>query len=403
MALISDKIDDAVRFNDLTNEYLARGDAAAQKAIVSSDTLKLLEAEKHRPAPASQGESPLEPGQDELLDGFTQAYQALVSGRLTAPIRFSLAAMGEATKAAGPADEVRAHCGANDEAGSGRELLAAMFRAQGQLDENLKISTGSGYAPISILLFRCAPVEKAGAVQGAPTPLPIPVYATMTRYKGTFEEMIAPRQMTVMPGYGQEVADSMHSITDARARAMMAFLPPGVQQTLMKLPPDARGKAFQDYTESHKNDAPDDAARVAATKAMIDMIKSMFEAGRVLNQRDKSQDDPLEFLKMLKPHEVLVDVYKYRPREEDHFGPEQYLAVIGDSSGSPRMVQLGRAQTIDSAVGSFLSGFSGAGRPSRGVKANRPAGDRQTDWKTLQQVVAQPIVAASRRARKKSC
>ena len=90
--------------------------------------------------------------------------------------------------------------------------------------------------------------------------------------------------------------------------------------------------------------------------------------------------EPLAFLNLLRPNETLVDAYKFRVRDGNHFGDEHYLLAISQSVASRRFVDLGPAAPIDSAINSFYSSLYSP--------------QNAADWKALQRLVVHPIVAA---------
>jgi len=92
--------------------------------------------------------------------------------------------------------------------------LATAERRGGSPDYNLLETTAQSYAQTSIIQFECGPYAppKPPGVAVALTDYtdasrahykPDAGYAVMVRMKGMFAESIAPRPLTVLPGYGR--------------------------------------------------------------------------------------------------------------------------------------------------------------------------------------------------------
>jgi hypothetical protein len=345
-----------VRLNDLTNQYLALGDASAKKAMLPSETLKLLEEERRAVAPAvaKAGTEPPSTA-DQILDRYVQAERALRSGRVVKPIPFDWSTAREAaSNLADPAET----CARTDPGSGNFEMNTAVMKSQANLDFSLAYSSANAFASTSITQYVCGP---------SPTAQQVPGYEWMSRWKGMFTELVSPRKLTVLPGYSKERTEALEALPDAmlKFKARIAALPPDQQQelkNLKNLPQDAREKS-------------------PAYMALKEYTEAVTKTGHLLTNPDPSEVNPLGFLELLKPEEAFVDVYKYRVHQGDHFGAKHYLAVISANATSSRLIQLGPAEPIDAAIDSFFYELNGGS-------------DLAPTWKALQRLVVQPVLAA---------
>jgi len=377
-----------LRLNDLTNHYLALGDAAAKKAMLPSETLKLLEEERHAPPPPTVPRTANEQSltADQILDRYAEVERTLQSGRVVKPIAFDVTTLGQvAQNMIDPAGA----CARIDERTAATQVGTAYQRSQAGLDDKLASSSANSLASASIIQYVCG---AAGALrEGSPGRDRVPGYAGMAYSKGVFTEMAAPRKMTVLPGYGKERTAAIEALPDARAVAgIMNPLPPDEQRRIASLSKEAQEQAMLDYVKDH----PEAAARPAIAERVKKMLDPMSKAYQLMREASEEEVNPLGFLDLLQPHEAFIDVYKYRAHEGDHFGAEHYVAVISAKDVPSRAMQLGPAEPIDTAVNAFLQDFVGGASESRGVRIlNSGKSGRAEAWKTLQHLIVQPLIA----------
>ncbi len=385
-ALLSHDVDRIVQLNDLTNRYLALGDAAARRLILPSGTLRLLEGERHSanpPAIWSGVEPP--PTADQLLDRYLQAEHAIRSGQVTTPISFDYSSVARViVNLTDPAICTRA-----DESAASSDAMNALMKSTEPSDSLLALSSANIFASTSIVQSVCGSPGNA-----------VPGYAAMLHSKGIFAEMVAPRKLTVLPGFSKERTEAVQALDGAFFRSSLALLPPGEQQHILSLPPNSRAQAVKDYVAAHPEAGKDADAMNRMRQAMASgWAKSLTKAGE-LTRDEVRQANLLAVLDMLRAGEAFVDVYKYRIREGDRFAAEHYLAVISTSSKSSRLIQLGSAEPIDAAVASLLTGFAagrprGSGSEARGVRLSESGESHPAEaWKSLQRLLVQPILAA---------
>jgi CHAT domain-containing protein len=144
------------------------------------------------------------------------------------------------------------------------------------------------------------------------------------------------------------------------------------QKNIAQMSPEAQQKAIQEWAQSYKQMMNSPSGKVFASAMQLPLPTGNAVAGGVA---------PLAFLDLLRPKECLVDVYKYRIRAGNGFGPEHYLLAVSQSMASHRFVELGPAEPIDSTIESFF-------------RELRLGGDLARPWKALQELVARPILAA---------
>jgi CHAT domain-containing protein len=406
MSALGGDSEQIVRLNDVTNRYLALGDANARKAVVSSETLKALEEDRHAVvSEPSKVASAVLTG-DQILDSYVQAERALKSGRVVEPLPLDWLAAREATaNLADPAGAcARTAAAASAGASEGKIIL---MKSQTYMEEKLASATAEGFAAISKVIYAC---DSLGAHPDSQSSPQVRGYAAMAQWKGQFSELIAPRKLSVLSDQSGERKASLEAADDAmrRARAIQAEFQkqilPQLQQfrhefenlspelkNLLKhidddLPPGAQKKALDDYVAKHPGALSsqahevlgkkyqfyeDASARTAQQRGATDIL---FDANS-----QSAGGNPLGFLDLLKPGEAFVDLYKYRPREEDHFGDPRYVAVVSQNGASSRIIQLGPASQLETAIGSFYEDLRGGS-------------DVRPRWTSLQTLLIQPIL-----------
>ena len=379
MSLLSADSQRILRLNDATNQSLGLAGASARDLIVPTETLKIIEDLRHSPAPASAKVDPtfLYPA-DQILSSYAQADRALKTARLDKSFVFDALAFRSFTLAVTNFDRQKA-CANMDTSSASIEMSNAVSKSQGNLDFSLASVSAEGFATTSIIQYTCASfVNQANATS-------IPGYATMIRWKGRFTEIVAPRSLTVLPGQGKGVTDSIQAITAARDNFAATAQQYGntvarPQQPFANLSPEERQK----YTRAFASTQPG--------QAMTAWVDSMRNAGQAIREQRNDNGDikPMAVFETLKPDEAFVDFYKYRSPGQDHFGPEEYLAVISRASGPFRQVRLGRAEPIDAAIQSYLSGFVGG--QSRGFSRVVNTANHAADPQALQKLLLQPIL-----------
>jgi CHAT domain-containing protein len=335
-----------------------------------------------------------------------EAERAIRTGKIVKPIAFDLSAVQRVIVNLVDANV----CDRMDKTASNSDAGIALMKSQGALDYKLAATSSNSSASVSILQSVCGSQAHSGG-QSQSGEL-APGYAAMVHAKGVFTEVVAPRKLTVLPGYSKERNEAVEALDGAMATASLAILPPDVQQRIQSLPPDARAQALKDYAAAHPGFNKDPEAAKRLREAFTNAWGKPMEKIRDLSDQEESDANPLAVLDMLRPGEAFVDVYKYRAREGDKsrevdkfgevekFGAEHYLAVISASSKSSRVVQLGPAAPIDAAINALLSGFAAgharaAAAENRGVHvAESGKADPAGAWKALQRLIVQPLVTA---------
>jgi CHAT domain-containing protein len=217
---------------------------------------------------------------------------------------------------------------------------------------------------------------------------PVNGYASMVRLKGAFAETLARRKLTILPGLGAGMESQLQAAPgefDRMVNALIVLLPADEKRRLMKLPPDERATAANEYWEDLQKNHPEQAEKLEqqarhTLQTSADVARLQEMAASLRDQIPKDAR-PLAFLDLLKPDEVFVDVYEYKVLYGEKAGSDRYLAVITDSRRMPRKVQLGPTEAIDSSVRAFRAAINGG---SDGVE----------EWKALQQRVVDPLLAA---------
>lgn len=389
MALSSHDVERIVQLNDLTNRYLAMGDANTRQLMLPSETLRRLEGERHIPnPPAILADVERPPTADQILDRYVQAEQTIKSGKVTTPITFDYSSVARV----GINLTDPTICTRTDESAANQDATNALMKSSNPSDYQLAVSSANVYASLSIFQSVCGSRRNASDQ--------LPGYAAMLHSKGVFAETVAPRIMTVLPGFSQERTEAVQALDGALMRSALVLFPPDVQQHVLSLPPDARAQALQDYATAHPDLGKDGDAKNRIQEAMKNVWTKSMTKARQLTSSEASGANLLAVLDLLRPGEMFVDLYKYRVREGERFGAEHYLAVISASSKSSRLIQLGAAEPIDTAIDSVLRGFAagrarGTGSEARGVQVNQSGkSDPAEAWKGLQHLVLEPILAA---------
>jgi hypothetical protein len=344
------------------------------------------------------------------------------------------------------------YCGVGDRASGNWEMITALNKNKSP-EENIAFASAMGLASTSIIQSICGSRNESiqrqqqgsgdplvpsarsphgggrsepGLMAFATNPADVPGYATMVRFKGMFTESIAPRQLTVLPGYDRDRTQTIQSIPEQIIQLQMKGLPPDRQKELSQLPPDERAKAVQDYWLAHQ---PASKSEGIAAAQMYNLPKEKQEEfgrlppgerekavqaywqawaaqhmgphgvemptqdgqsiqdmawqwTRAMGPQSVAPSSPLAFVTMLRPSEAFVDIYKYKHRAQvgDPFGAEHYVMVISAAGRPSRLVQLGPAKPLDSAVVSFFDDLQGAG-------------DVRASWQYLKKLIVQPILA----------
>jgi CHAT domain-containing protein len=369
-----------VALNDLTNRYLSMGDAKARDLALPSETLRLLEEERLAPDPPSMASGAELSTADQILDRWLQVDRALKTGRLTRPVVFDFPTV---LQAVGSLGDRPAMCDPSRSGNGGGEMIEALMRSQLGLDEKLARASSTLFAYTSILESVCS---------ASTNDEPAPGYSTIVHMKGRFTEMVSPRKITVLPGYGKERTQAIQSVDRGIWNASLSVLPPDVQERIKSLPPDEQAQALKDYSAAH----PDSVDRgKEAMKAAFSHLQDALKT----HSTDSSELNALGFLDLLRPGETFVDIYKYRSRQGAQFGAEQYLAVVGTQDRPPHSILMGPAAPIDSAIDTFLSSFGGGrsrGAPSetRGIRVDGGNNDSVEARKNLERLVIRPLLAA---------
>ncbi len=394
LALPSHDMERIVQLNDLTNRYLALGDANTRQLMLPSETLRRLDEERRTNPPAKPVGAARAPTADEILDGYAQAERTIKSGKVTTPIAFDYSSVARVIINLTDATI----CTRTDETAANSDAVNALMKSSDPSDYQLAVSSSNVYASTSIFQYVCGSRGNAGDAPRGPGQ--VPGYAAMVHSKGVFAEMVAPRQLTVLPGFSKERTEAVQALDGALLRSTLALLPSEVRQHILSLPPNARAQALQEYATAHPVDTKDPDAKKRLREAMATEWTEPMRKARALTGDEAPEANLLAVLDMLRPGEAFVDVYKYRVREGDKFATEHYLAVISTSSKSSRLIQLGPAAPIDTAIDSVLSGFAagrarGTGSEARGVHVNESGkSDPAEAWKAIQRLVAQPMIAA---------
>jgi CHAT domain-containing protein len=407
----------AFRLNELTNQYLARGAANAQKAMITTAALKSaaqaeVDAWSNPVAPPPPDLSKLTPEQQKQMKDVTalvEKFKDIEKNRPQDQLLFSLSTMNEMKKIFKPSDPVygsrgagnslpfmsstdKVDCSRLDQMSGVWDGLLTTVGINGDIRQNLaNISSAGLYFTSAVQRCRSQATAAAGADRTRPgsskTAAGVPGYALMVRFKGAFTESIAPRKLTVMPGYSKEHEEAVQALPGFQAKANQAviagivLMPPEEQQKIMKLPEEQRAAASSEWWNEHP-EKMEEAKKHALRMPEVQNLARDAKLAVGLQHEDLSQGKPLAFLEMFRPHEAFVDVYEYRDIETDRLGAEHYLAVISQAGAPSREVQLGDAQSIDAAVKSFFDALNGGDA------------DLSPAWKALQQMIVRPIVAA---------
>jgi CHAT domain-containing protein len=300
--------------------------------------------------------------------------------------------------------------------------LLIMSSRQGSAGQNLKTFSSMGFGYTSILqygLSACTPGEAQGPggkkVSETNTGR-VPGYGGMVGFKGAFSESIAARAPTLLPGASEardqapkNVSSAEATINEVEFEIVEAVLPPEIREELVKLPPQERLRAASERAEQLQKTDPELYAKLKEQMLQDPRVQKMIQDSKDPQQQEKLrqqmlhdpriqkavgdiqqltqnknlllQGNPLAFLSLLRPHEAYVDIYGYKLLAGAQMGNERYMAVISDNRGPQRVIQLGSADTIDSAVRSFFDAVNG--------------GDElAATWKGLQQAILRPILAA---------
>ncbi len=365
---------------------------------------------------------------DEILNNYVAAVAATQSGR--SEYSNALAALGIDA------------CIYADQLSGNTEMDTAEMRG-GSPDYNLRETIAQGYARTSIVQFECGPhaPPKPAGVGGrgfstfqTPTSTTAnltPGYAVMVRMKGKFAESIAPRPLTVLPGYGAARAAALQQTGTESFRKDMAeesrkaqqnqpsWIPPSSVdlKALQGMSPAEMQQAFEKSGEQMRVQMQQNLANMTPAQqqqAMIELARNFNQltsspAYSTLNQSGAMPGinappngetvEPLAFLNMLRRGEALVDAYKFRVREGNRFGPEHYLLAVSRNLSSRRFVDIGPAAPIDSAIEDFFRIAAPQSAPDiRGVRPrvaeSSSSGSIQERWRALQQLVARPILDA---------
>jgi hypothetical protein len=268
-------------------------------------------------------------------------------------------------------------CTAPQGLGAITELSTSFQRLAGRTDPTM--ASNREIVLTSIARHSCADSDTDDST---PAVARVPGYEMMAVTKGTLAETIAPRKRTVLPGMSNDQAGAFQEFGDLTQRFRKdpgaASVPGSIAagmaelEELKKLPPEERRKAVDELNARYAKQKRQPVVQANSNQ----MAKSIVSA---LSAKDAAIPR-LPFLQLLKPGDAYVDLYKYYVREGDSFGPLHYLAVISDGRES-RLVRLGPAEPIDTAVGGYLQ--------------NSP--DRKTfesSWKALEGLLAQPLLAS---------
>jgi hypothetical protein len=396
----------ALRFNEITNYYLAQGDADAQKAMLSADIItgkKRVDASRLR---ARIDRSQMTEEQKRRLDEEDKKRQAdALADRPQDQMVNILLSIGQTRGTTEPLEESADSSSCDfvermDKASGMVDLFMVLLRSKIRSEsagQKLITLSSMGFGFTS-LIQACTPaatlqqavdgtqksIEKASATNY------LPGYATMVQFKGAFTESIAPRSATSLPGSGgsrDQFLKNAPASLDKLVSRLMAVLPPQEQQELKKLPPEQRAMAANVYWQQLQRDHPAQAAQIQKqafedpeTTAAAEYFQKLEKSGKDETAAWRNTK-PLAFLNMLQAGEAFVDIYEYKVLSGDSRGNENYLAVIGTANGTLRKVQLGPANVIDAAVNSFKSAVDGGT-------------DVRPHWKALQQKVVQPVLSA---------
>jgi len=379
---------------------------------------------------------------EELLNDYQAAVAAIQSGRPVDSDRYKMggaAGLFHSPSFAALGIDVCVY----SEQLSGNMELATAERRGGSPDYNLLETTAQSYAQTSIIQFECGPYAppKPPGVGGrglptiqtraAPTTNLTPGYAVMVRMKGMFAESIAPRPLTVLPGYGEARAAALQQTgtegfkkdmaedvrrfqqnqpswmpaSTVNLQALQGMSPAEMQQALEKNGQQMRLQMQQNManmTPAQQQQAIMDLARNFNQLSNTPAFSTKNLSGTIpgVNAPPNGETvEPLAFLNMLRRGEALVDAYKFRIREGNRFGPEHYLLAISRNVSSRRFVDIGPAAPIDSAIESFFRIAAPQLAPDiRGVHPriteSSSGGSPAERWKALEQLVARPILDA---------
>jgi hypothetical protein len=310
-------------------------------------------------------------------------------------------------------------CAVYDQQSGNLEISTASSRSSDP-DENLRDASAHGYAAASIIQFECgpnAPKRPAGLLgrgisMGQPRsdPDPTPGYAVMARWKGKFTESIAPRPLTVLPGYGnaragaiQQMGGSDFNQAFSQEAQKVAKSLPWIPQGLPDMPDPANMSAAerqraiegvmqnaqrmqQTAEQNFTRMSPEEQQRAIQqwAQAYQGFMNSgpgqtLTTATPMYGKDTGGQITPLAFLNFLQPRECLIDAYKFRVRKGNAFGDQHYMLVVSESLIARRFVDLGPAGPIDSAIQSFFET----------VRSGEAIAPR---WTVLEQLIARPLV-----------
>jgi hypothetical protein len=308
-----------------------------------------------------------------FLGEFADAYQALKAGRTPAN-------SGAPRMLAANMLEDPRRCTAPMGGAAMADLSISLERFEGHRDPTT--ASNREIVLTSIARYACADADHD---ERTPKAVRVPGYGMMALTKGTFAETIAPRKQTVLPGLSSHQAAAFQSLGDAnkalRVERGTSADPGSIAarmaefQEAAQLSPEERSKAFAELKARHANDQ---TPAGAVERAQV--IQNATQIVGALSAQGDAAPDSLAFLKLLQRGEVYVDLYKFYARKDDGFGSLHYLAVISDSQGS-HLVRLGPAEPIDAAVDGYMA---------------NPEDHKtfEASWRTLQHLVAQPLLAA---------
>jgi CHAT domain-containing protein len=348
-------------YNDLANEYLRK--AGADQYSVPSVTLRALAQIRH-PSSTQQLISTGTPA--EILATYAAVVKLLETGTISGRQAQQVAVLGRAS-----VNLVRAAQGnlQHPETCAGDVFPWGMN--QFVVSQSAPKLTDLETTPLFVSISEFSCPDASG----------LPQYGVMVTKKGLYNHLWSARPAagalpeTMEARYGhllQAPKDAVMTLSESASSEDKVAMEALVDE-LNKLYREGQDAAAQDLLERCNTAICTrlKADRDAFAKELLSLVKASEGA---------APDRPLAFLDALKADETFVDVYKYYARQEDHFGPASYLAVIS-AGGQSRRVRLGPAAPIEAALAHY---FEDIRRPGSHLKT----------WQALQHVIVEPLLAA---------
>jgi len=398
---------EAARLNELTNKYLMQADGNSGRAVPTSSLASypqlpsgspLFEAATGQMA-VTQDMRATSKSADQLLDEFLLGVRGAIPGQPFPADAQDFFLFGLSSGRSNACQSLDSTSGVGS-----LESLVAILKGQ-TIEANFLFSSASSLAYASAFQWICGGDQQDSAdarqtLPSPPIPAPdgIPGYGTMVRWKGMFSELIAQREQTILPGYGNDRTDAIRGMDLNSGK---------FQQTIIDAARDAAQKAAQRAAQNRS--LPNAPSPTGDTTQYLNAMMQQFGetiravmdgiTAPIKRAQATGNGDPLGFRLLLNAHEAFVDMVKYRVREGDRFGGYAYFAVVSDASGS-KLVPLGAAEPIDRAVSDLMTAFGGGdgrgrGADIRGIRTPNTLDDvRNAAWQAVEDRVVRKLLGS---------